>query len=358
MIITKENKHLFLLGLSNAMKTTMPMTEYAKIDCENGYIVVKTTNLHNDIKVIVPVEDNNYNGTHLINAFDLVKAIKTTKENFSLTFNDSNVVLSQGRSKVKLPYINEEIIFPERNGNLMNSITLQSEWFCSNIEKALNFTSKDELRPAMGGVFFECENNTLFVSATDAHILYSNKTDFESENFSCILDKGCKSVLMLGELSYEIKADIYENYVKFYTPDGVVEISVGKLEYRIPPYKQVIPKEPKLSINMNFADLQNAVRTVVPFSNPNSKMLKISGVTDGVVLECEDIDLSSSAKSFIECTPQEEFVIGVNGYLLLSVLNCIKSSDVCFNFWDAKRAMTFSDGTECTYLIMPLMLNY
>ena len=65
------------------------------------------------------------------------------------------------------------------------------------VEKTINFTANDELRPVMCGINFECETSKLKLVSSDGHrlavYLVKNCEDsyqyFANENFNFILNK-------------------------------------------------------------------------------------------------------------------------------------------------------------------------
>src|ERR1043165_4554329 len=107
----------------------------------------------------------------------LLDSLKNIPEQ-PLTFNiDKNfgVEITSDNGKYRVMGENPDNFPKEPIADDANSFTMSSSALVTAINKSLFAVSNDDLRPAMTGVFFELDENSLTCVATDAHRLVKYK---------------------------------------------------------------------------------------------------------------------------------------------------------------------------------------
>jgi hypothetical protein len=207
---------------------------------------------------------------------------------------------------------------------------------CSGI---IPYLSKDELRPAMTGVYFDGDN----MVGTDAHRLRVISAPSEG---SAIL---CKEVATLLKYS---GAKAYKNgRVEL---DGVV-IDKGVIDEIYPKYQAVIPKMENM---LNTIFVQDK-KTFIGFAetaakiNPSTKAVKLTLKDGNLNIYASDIDTGAEV-SFDMPASGNDCKVAYNGRLLAECLKGIEGSSFSLHFESENRPSLINDEN---LLIMPVMIN-
>ena len=207
---------------------------------------------------------------------------------------------------------------------------------CSGI---IPYLGKDELRPAMMGVYFDGEN----MVGTDAHRLRVISAPSEG---SAIL---CKEVATLLKYS---GAKAYKNgRVEL---DGVV-IDKGVIDARYPDYKCVIPKIEGMTNTIFVQDK----KTFIGFAetaakiNASTRAVKLTLKDGSLNIYASDIDTGAEV-SFDMPASGNDCYVAYNGRLLAECLKSIEGSSFSLHFESANRPSLINDES---LLVMPVMIN-
>lgn len=356
MIVNKEYKNQFLLGLSYATnKNVSPFTEYASLTFINNHVIVKTTNVKNDIEVRVPISNGSHSKKIYVIAADLQKALSNVNNGFELEVTADYLIVNFEKSRIKISYTTD-ITFPDRERSNAITCNLPANWLCENFAKALNFVGNDELRPVMQGVFVSIDDNVMDLAATDAHILFKTSREVACENVSAIINSDCRAITSLSNYASTINVTFCENNVIFETDNKDVCITASKLDGKYPPFKSVIPQQSDVSFSVDTKQLLTAIKTILPFGNATTSTIKLEGA--GFELTClsENIETNKSAYSSVDCSAPSTFAIGLNGRFFLNVLSCIKYHTAKVSFNGDTKPLVMNDDTNSVYLIMPVKL--
>ena len=162
-------------GVINA-NTVLPILEDFLFEIDKNILTVVATDLETVMKVHLDIEAKE-NGKVCIPAKILIDSLKNLADQ-PLTFNiDKNfgIELTSDNGKYKVMGENPDNFPKEPVADNANSFTMKSTALVTAINKSLFAVSSDDLRPAMTGVFFELDENSLTVVATDAHRLVKYK---------------------------------------------------------------------------------------------------------------------------------------------------------------------------------------
>lgn len=266
-------------------------------------------------------------------------------------------------------WIDGGFLFVKRNGAVMKSPVIDSEEFpiipgcepnCEFIEfnqvsdfKTLsNFVGKDEMRPAMMGIFF----NKSEMAATDAHRMMWVKLS-TSNPFEGIIIPATIAPL-LSQVDYRItKNDKYA----FFT--NAEETIVCRMIYgSYPNYEAVIPvKEDEYSFSFQKSEMITQIESALPSSNENVIAFRFkNGLIDIVTKNVEaNTEYSGQIKQTLHesekqrINPDEEFICCFDGKLMLSVLKVIEQSTVKMHYSAFNRPFIFDENK----LLMPVMVK-
>lgn len=223
--------------------------------------------------------------------------------------------------------------------------------------------SRDNLRPAMMGVYFQIQGSRGRAVATDGHRLVKltlNKLASKS-NVDFVVPEKAMSLAgkVAGDEACMIKVD--ESYVSF--EFDTTRVLARRIAETYPNYEAVIPAENDRKLTVNLASLLAAVRRVGLYSSTMTHQIRMNLKSSEVEVSAEDIERSSEAHETVLAEYEgEPMEIGFNSIYLTEVLNNVDTEDVVFEFSSPNRAGVVSPGVQAEgenimMLIMPVMLN-
>lgn len=223
--------------------------------------------------------------------------------------------------------------------------------------------SKDALRPAMMGIYFQIQGRQSRAVATDGHRLVkltlSQLGSSKSVNF--IVPE--KAMTLVGRVAREEACTIRVDggYVGFDFGDS--QVLARQIDEAYPNYEAVIPHENDRKLTVGRDAMLAAVKRVGLYSSSMTNQIKLSLESKQVEISAEDIERSSEARETLLAEYDgEPMMIGFNAGYLNEVLSNIDSEEVVIEFSSPNRAgvvtpQTQAEGEEMLMLIMPVMLN-
>ncbi len=231
------------------------------------------------------------------------------------------------------------------------------------IQKTSFAVSKDALRPAMMGIYFQIEPEQGRTVATDGHRLVkltlTQMTSAEPINF--IVPE--KALTLAGRVADDTPCTIVVDggHVGFEFEHA--RVLARLIDEAYPNYEAVIPVENDRRLAVNRIAMLAAVKRVGLYSSSMTHQIRLSLDADKLEISAEDIERASEAKETVLCEyDNEPMVIGFNAEYLTEVLSNLDADDVVFEFSSPNRAGVVmpqdqQDGEEILMLIMPVMLN-
>jgi DNA polymerase-3 subunit beta len=228
------------------------------------------------------------------------------------------------------------------------------------IQKTSFAVSKDALRPAMMGIYFQIQPDESRAVATDGHrlvkLIMHEMTSTEPLDF--IVPE--KAMSLAGRIVKNdpctIKVD--DGHVCF--DFGRARVIARLIEEAYPNYEAVIPVENDRRLTVNRTSMLNAVKRVGLYSSSMTNQIRLKLEHDKVEISAEDIERSSEAHETVLCEyDDEEMTIGFNSVYLNEVLSNLDADEVVFEFSSPNRAgvVTPQEQAEGEDILMPVMLN-
>lgn len=331
-----------LIVTASDLETTMIMTMEPTMAGEDGKITIPAKLLLEFLKYLpdTPVTFN-------IDDDTLAVEILSPAGKYKLTGHSAD-------DYPMLPVLDETEKFELTSGQLGAAIA-----------KTIFATGNDELRPVMGGVFFEITPDYCTFVATDAHKLVRyRRTDAKPGlSTSFIVPRkplnALKSILLADEFPVQLEYNVTN--VSF-TFDGVTLFS-RLIEGKYPAYEAVIPKDNKNKLVVDRVNFINSVKRLSPFANQSTHQVRLRITGQELVMNAEDIDYSNEGNETLQCNFEgEDMEIGFNSRFLLDLVNNLETEEICFNLSGPTRAGIIlpvnSDNTDedILMLVMPVML--
>jgi len=155
------------------------------------------------------------------------------------------------------------------------------------LKKYVGFASKDDLRPALTGVYF----NEGEVVATDAHCMVWGKQKTTLSN--CIIPAIASKLTGAYKVSYNDTNVKFENNQATYV--------FRKIDEKYSDYKAVIPTGGRYTLTVGKSQLIEALNKVVPHGNTTTKQVTLYISANNVTLCTQDLDFSRESTISLEC---------------------------------------------------------
>ena len=298
---------------------------------------------------------------------EAIKEIKNQDIVFSVNKNNEfhdNIVISynNGKYDIMSRLTNDYHIVPKENSNL-SSFSIKSNELLNYISSTIFAASLDELRPIIGGIYFNIQDD-LDIVATDCHnlILINSNTPGDlvaiDNNKSFVLP--FKMANMLRNMLSNSDETVYIefSFKRIYLTFLNYSISCKLIEGNYPNYKGIIPKNNPSKININRLDLISTIKRISLFSESN--LIKLLFGDNKLIVSSKNYNYSTSAEELVECEYDSNNIeIGFNSTNLLSSLNNLTSEQISFELLDSSHSCILKNIPEDNRLIlmMPMMLN-
>lgn len=367
------NSHLLLRKLQSLSgvinsTNTLPILDDFLFELEDSVLRVTATDLETTMVMTMEATMAEESGKVTIPAkllLDFLKYLPDAPLNFTvdLTSHAIEILSSEGKYKLIGHDADDYPQIPVLEDT--TSFTISSTLLGSGISKTVFATGNDELRPVMGGVFFEITPDYMTFVATDAHKLVryrrmDAKLDL-STNF--IVPRKplnvLKNLLSGEELSIQVDYNITNASFSF---EGVKLFS-RLIEGKYPAYEAVIPKDNKNLLKVERLAFINSVKRLSPFANQSTHQVRLRISGQELLMNAEDIDFSSEGVERLKCTYEgDDLEIGFNSKFLLDMVSNLESEEICFELSGPTRAGIIlpvdneNQDESILMLVMPVML--
>lgn len=313
-------------------------------------------------------------GCFAVNGRNIMEAIKNLPEiPLTFTYNEekATVQVDYFSGIFTLPTDNpsEFPVMPDMNADETIAFNISEEVLQENIARSIFATADDDIRPVMGGIFFDLTTEYLAVVATNGHQLIRNrvfsvKGSDETKTGNFIMPKKVANILK-NMLRKGIEDEIT---VTFDGRQAVIQtknfsLQTRLIEGRYPNYNSVIPRNnpniAKVDRNMLIA----ALKRVAPFANNSSKLVKLTIEGEKMQLDTEDYDFSKTATEYMTCDYNgTDIAIGLKSNNTLEILCNMSCEDISIQMADPSRAIVILPieqpaMQEIIMLQMPMLID-
>ena len=350
-------------------KSTLPVLECILFERDGDQLKLSATDLNISMRRYLPVQFES-NGTGEADRIavparrliDTLRALPDIPVQFS-SDEDFRIVLTTDQGQYQMMGFDPADYpkIPEASAD--TELEIEGEVLKQGIHKTSFAVSRDELRPAMMGVFFHIRPEEGRMVATDGHRLVrlAMKALHFPEELEFIVPEKALSLLARVLEEEPVRLTVAENFVVFRTGDTeVISRLIGE---SYPNYEAVIPLDNDRKLVINRKAMLAAVKRVALYSSSTTHQVRLSLRPDEVEISAEDIERASAARERVLAEfDGEPMDIGFNAVYLSEVLGHIDTEDVQFEFSSPNRASVVrpvdsAPDEDVLMLIMPVMLN-
>jgi DNA polymerase-3 subunit beta len=361
--LLKQLQHI--AGVINA-NTVLPILEDFLFEVEKNKLTVVATDLETVMRIQMEIEAKE-TGKVCIPAKILMDSLKNIPDQ-PLTFTiDKNfgIEITSDNGKYKVMGENPDNFPKEPAADDTTSFTMTSSALVTAINKTIFAVSNDDLRPAMTGVFFELNKDSIQFVATDAHRLVRYKrTDVNCPKQDSFIVPRKPLNLLKGALpDNDDEITISYNSNHLFVKHGTTQMSCRLIDARFPDYKVVIPADNPYKMVISKSDFQSALRRISVFSNKSTNQVALNISGSELQLAAQDVDFSFEGNERMKCNYDgENITIAFNARFLIEMLNAADSSEVRMELSTPTKAgiikpTEVEESEEVLMLVMPLMLN-
>ena len=341
-------------------KVTLPILNNVLIRVDNKKVSLITTNLDMAVVDFLPVS-NSEDGVVTVPAKLLAEFVSNLPkgETIEITNKDTKITIKAGKysSTINGALADDFPELPELDEKQAVTYKIGVDEFKASINQVMIASSNDLTRPALTGVYFNTNNDTLAIAATDGYRLAEKKLidKVKSEVKAIVPASSLQEVLRaIGDDVEEVEISFNEDLVRFRL--GEVEVISKLIDGSYPDYQKLIPKNNDIKATLNREELIRVTKLAALFAR---------SVGGSIICETTDPDafsVKSIANEFgennskIETTVTKSGRINLNSRFLLDALNALEEPEIEFKFSDrvAPVVLCNKKNTNYTHIIMPL----
>lgn len=341
-------------------KVTLPVLNNVLIRVSDKKVSLITTNLDMAIIDFLPVS-NFKDGVITVPAKLLAEFVSNLPKGqvVKITEKDNKITIASGKYKStingspaddfpELPEITEDkaVIFK-----------MGTDEFKSGMSEVVIASSNDLTRPALTGIYFNTNDKTLAIAATDGYRLAEKKLikNVQSEIGAIVPTATIQEVLRsISDDMEEIEISFNDDLVRFRL--GEVEIISKLIDASFPDYRRLIPKDNNIKLELNRDELIRTTKLAALFART---------VNGSIVCEAKKPDVFSIKSvaselgendSTIETEVTEEGKVTLNSRFLMDALNALGSKNITFEFSAHVTPVVLRNkkSDDYTHIIMPL----
>jgi len=347
-------------------KSTLPILSNVLLKLEENKLRMVATDL--EVSVVTEMEvQGEEDGSLSIPAKKIADIVREL-DDLTLTCESDDsfhLLIEAGEDKYQVPGISSQEFPSLPEFEASDNIEISAEKLSSFIQRTIFAVSRDELRPALTGVFFQIRAQEIRAVATDGHRLVRIiDQDFNSDCDSKEIIIPVKALDMIkrnlpGDGNVELV--IGANQILIKLPDATLYSRL--IEGRYPHYESVIPQENHNRLVVPLSVVISKVKRAQIFANPINRQIVFDLVKNKLEISAEDVELGGKGKAVIECNYDgEEQKIGYNAAYVLDLLKQIKTENVQFDLGGPTQAGIVrpteqTKGEDFLMLVMPVRLS-
>jgi len=344
------------------IRTTLPILSCVLIEAKNNRVVLTATDLEQTIitKIDSEVPEEGVLAVPGNRFLEIVSALPSGAIEIATT-EEKEVEINSPKGAYKIMG-KEPSEYPDTPSlNQEQKIKIKGKELLDIINNTLYAVSKDDLKPALCGVYLNIDKTTIMAVSTDGHRLVKYQKEIEEKNPpGSIIIPGKFFTILKNNINAtgEVYINLSENHIDV-TENNTTTIT-RIIKESFPDFNSVIPdqKENKATVNSN--ELTEAIKRVSIFSNKTTRQIVLFFENNELTISTEDKETRSSAKEHVSCEFKgDPTSVAYNAQYLREVIQHIDSAEIEAFLGGSLTAAVFQpqkqqEKTKLTALLMPL----
>ncbi|MEA3295612.1 MAG: DNA polymerase III subunit beta [Patescibacteria group bacterium] len=369
IIILKNNikKGLEIIEKITGKNLTLPILNNVLFSTENNLLKLSGTDLEIGIKhwILCKTEKQGEIAIPAKFAYNLINYLPEEKINLESKNKILSVECKNYKSQIKSELSEDFPIIPKIEAQ--NFIEINSALFCQALSQVKEFSTQNQTRPELSGVYFIFKENKLKMVATDSFRLAEKTINFDkkiNKEYSFILPQKTAFTLIniFSEKQGKLRIYFSANQIQFETnfqeiQHPEVQVISRLIEGEYPNYQEIIPKDFETQVVLDKNKLLNQIKTASLFTE------KINEIKIKIIPDENKVEIFSQSPELGEnysCLPAEisgkKMNISFNWKYLLDGLAYFKSSEIIIglNKEDSPIIIKPKGDQSYFYILMPI----
>ena len=361
--VTQEKLSKALSNVSRIAigRATLPILNNILIRVDKKKVSLITTNLDMAIIDFLPVSSSE-DGVITVPAKLLTEFISNLPrgEKVEITSKDTKVTIKAGKysSTINGTIADDFPELPEINDKKAVTYKIGITEFQNSISQVIIAASNDLTRPALTGVYFDTNHNSLFAVSTDGYRLAKKELikKVESEVKAIVPASSLHEVLRsISDDMEEVEITFSEDLVRFRL--GEVEVVSKLIDASYPNYQALIPKDHDIKATLDREEFIRTTKLAALFAR---------SVDGSIICETKTPDtlsVRSIANEFgendstIKTKVDKDGIVRLNSRFLLTALNAFDTPDVVMEFTTGVKPILLKSAKDDKYIHIVMPLN-
>lgn len=342
-------------------KTTLLILSNVLIRVDENKVSLTTTNLDMAVVSYLPATQCK-NGVVTVPARLMAEFVSNLPkgETVEILANGDKVTIKAGGYTSTINGASAEDFpeLPEMDDEKAVKFQMGVEEFKSGLSQVMIASSNDMTRPALTGVYFNTFEGSLYLAATDGYRLAERKfiDKVESEVVAIVPTSSLQEVLRsINDEMDEIELLFDETQVRFRL--GEVEITSKLIDGSFPDYRQLIPKQTEISVDLKRDELIRITKLAALFAKEvGGSIVCQTNVENGNFAVASVANELGENNSEIKTKVETDGKVTLNSRFLLDALNVLEGNEVQFGFSNRLDPAVLKTKKDERYIhiIMPL----
>jgi DNA polymerase III subunit beta len=361
--------HLQLVSGAIVSKPVLPILENFLFDIKDGKLIIYSTDLETSMMTSMDVESQEDMQVAIPGKLVLDTFRNLPTSPVTITVNEDTHLITVSSSATQGNYE-----LPGQSGidypslpqvESESAIQIPANVLLRAINKCLFATGVDELRPALTGMKFELNEDSITFVATDANKLVKiTRTDIKPGlEYEFILPKKALNLLKTSLPNSDAPVTMEWNKTNVFFTFESTRLICRLIDERYPDYRAVIPTGNENVLSIGRLEFLQAVRRLVPFASRTTVLMRLKLAGSELSVVTEDIEMATRGEEKLACDfDGTDMEIGFNGNFLRDMLALLDGERIQIKLsTPAKAGLIHPEenepNEEVLMLIMPLMLS-
>lgn len=324
-------------------KTTIPIFDYFKIETKDDVVLI--TAADKDVTLVAKIVPDEVVRTGAVCVIadkfaDIVKNFKDTLLDFSVEdkrvgdVRRINMVIKSKSGSFKIPCVDAEDFPWIHNPESDAVMSLPTIDVISAINKTMFAVENDELRPTLGGIYFDFQvDKTAFVATNRSKlgVYYSEAVVSYPSSLICPAKMAATLLGTINEEDISMNLSFDDKTIKIELSQ--YDIYCRQIEGEYVNYAPHLTQSVEVGVRVRTQDLSESLKRSMICANERSAVVAISTLIGFISVSSEDVDWQLEATEELEAENIEgSGIIKINGRFLSEILQRVSTDFVEIRF--------------------------
>lgn len=319
-------------------KATLPILSNVLIRVEGNKVSLTATNLDMAVVDYVPVISSK-DGVITVPARILAEFVQNLPkgEKVKIKVDGNKVKIKAGKYSSIINGTPQDDFpeLPEINKEKSVAYKMGVDEFKVGVSEVIVAASGDTTRPALTGVYFNTNENVLYIAATDGYRLAEKRfiKKVESEVAAIVPTASLQEVLKsITDDIDEIEIIFDDTQVRFRL--GELEITSKLIDGTFPDYRKLIPENTDIQIIVDRAELSRIVKMAALFARESNRVICCTADAKKKVFTVSSISNEvGENESEIDVEVNKDGSVKLDSRFLADALNVLDEDKISFGFF-------------------------